>query len=245
MLEQISDLQTINSLRNYSGIERHLVAVDCIVFGYIFEKKIKLLLIKRSFNPGKGKWSLAGGFVNEEESLDEAASRILYNLTGLKNIYMQQLYTFGLVDRDPGARVISISYYALIKIQDIDNSIKKENAAHWRSISSLPVLICDHCQMFNQAVDELKHQIKIKPVGFKLLPEKFTLVQLQDLYEAIYQKNIDKRNFRKKILSMNLLQKMDEKEKETSKKGAYYYMFNSEKYNSYTQMGFYFNLDVS
>ncbi|HLN20367.1 MAG TPA: NUDIX domain-containing protein [Bacteroidales bacterium] len=233
-------------MKIYSGIERHLVAVDCIVFGYdILEKKIKLLLIKRSFNPGKGKWSLAGGFVNDTESLDEAASRILFNLTGLKNVYMQQSYTYGGINRDPGARVISISYYALIKIQDLDSVIQEKNAAHWRPISDLPDLLFDHCQMFDKALTELQQQVKIKPVGFKLLPEKFTLVHLQNLYEAIYQKNIDKRNFRKKILSMNLLQKMNEKEKATSKKGAFYYMFNSEKYTRYTQKGFYFNLDIN
>jgi 8-oxo-dGTP diphosphatase len=233
-------------MRNYSTIVSHLLAIDCIVFGYdILEKKIKLLLIKRSFNPGKGKWSLPGGFLNSNESLDEAATRILYNLTGLRDVYMKQLYTFGEIERDPGARVISITYYALIKIQDIDKQIKNRNAAHWRSIMSLPGLLFDHSQMFYKAMDELKRQVKVKPVGFKLLPDKFTLVQLQDLYESVYQRNIDKRNFRKKILSMNLLQKLDEKDKKTSKRGAYYFTFNTEKYNSYTMQGFYFNLDVN
>jgi 8-oxo-dGTP diphosphatase len=233
-------------MKIYSKIPRHLVAVDCIIFGYdIHEKEIKLLLIKRSFEPAKGKWSLAGGFVNEEESLDEAASRILLNLTGLKNVFMEQSYSYGTVNRDPGARVISTSYFSLIKIQDIDNSLKELNGAHWRPISRLPELIFDHSAMVKKALEELRNQIKVKPVGFELLPEKFTLVQLQDLYEAIYQRKIDKRNFRKKILSMNILHKSDEKEKETSKKGAFYYQFISDRYDVFRRNGFYFNLDVS
>jgi len=233
-------------MKIYSKIARHLVAVDCIVFGYdILEKEIKLLLIKRSFEPAKGKWSLIGGFVNENESLDEAASRILLNLTGMKNVFMEQSYTYGSVNRDPGARVISTSYFALIKIQDIDKKLKELNGAQWRSISSLPELIFDHSAMVAKALEELICQAKVKPVGFELLPEKFTLVQLQDLYEAIYQRLIDRRNFRKKILSMNLLQKLDEKETTTSKRGAYYYQFISERYDSFKKDGFYFNLDVN
>jgi len=230
----------------YPEIPRHLVAVDCIIFGYdVIEKAIKLLLIKRGFEPAKGKWSLAGGFVDEDESLDKAANRILYNLTGLKNVYMMQNYTYGEVNRDPGARVISTSYFALIKIQDIDTQLAAMNGAHWRSIAHLPDLIFDHKQMVDRAMEELRKQVIVKPVGFELLPEKFTLVQLQDLYEAIYQRKIDKRNFRKKILSMNLLEKLDEKEKETSKKGAWYYKFIPERYTLFTRNGFFFNLDVT
>jgi hypothetical protein len=233
-------------MKLYSEHPRHLVAVDCIVFGYdILEKKIKLLLIKRSFEPALGKWSLAGGFVKENESLDEAASRILYKLTGLMDVYMEQSYTYGEINRDPGARVISTSYCALIKIQDIDRELKELNGAHWQSLASLPHLIFDHRIMVNRTLYDLQMQIKIKPVGFELLPEKFTLVQLQDLYEAIYQRIIDKRNFRKKILSMNILEKLDEKERETSKKGAFYYKFNKEHYEIHKKLGFDFSLDVS
>lgn len=233
-------------MKIYSKIPKHLVAVDCIIFGYdILEKEIKLLLIKRSFEPAKGKWSLAGGFVNEGESLDDAACRILFNLTGLKNVYMKQSYTYGEVNRDPGARVISTSYYALIKILDIDTSLARLNGAHWRSISNLPELIFDHRIMVDRALSELQQQIRIKPVGFELLPEKFTLVQLQDLYEAICRRTVDKRNFRKKILNMNLLEKLDEKDKMNSKKGAWYYKFIPGRYDLFTRNGFYFNLDVS
>ena len=149
---------------------KHLVAVDCIIFGYdILEKEIKLLLIKRSFEPAKGKWSLAGGFVKENESLDEAASRILRKLTGLRGVYMEQSYSYGGVNRDPGARVISVAYCTLIKIQDIDRDLKEQNGAHWQSISRLPHLIFDHCQMVERSLWELQMQIKVKPVGFELL----------------------------------------------------------------------------
>jgi len=230
----------------YSKHARHLVAVDCIIFGYdIHEKEIRLLLVKRSFNPAKGKWSLAGGFVEQDESLDVAACRVLHNLTGLKNVFMKQLYSYGDIDRDPGARVISAAYWALIKIKDIDYKLSKSSGANWQSMTKLPDLIFDHQKMVERALSELRMQVKIKPVGFELLPEKFTLVQLLDLYEAIYQKNIDKRNFRKKILSMNILEKLDEKEKEPSKKGAFYFRFIRERYKKLVQNGFYFNLDVS
>jgi len=233
-------------MKLYSGHPKHLVAVDCIVFGYdILEKEIRLLLIKRSFEPARGKWSLAGGFVREKESLDEAACRILFQLTGLRDVYMEQSFTYGQIDRDPGARVISTSYSALIKIQDIDRKLKELNGAQWQSLSRLPHLIFDHRDMVERALNELQMQVKVKPVGFALLPERFTLVQLQDLYEAIYQRDIDKRNFRKKILSMNILEKLDEKERETSKKGAYYYKFNKERYVIHKKQGFDFSLDVS
>jgi 8-oxo-dGTP diphosphatase len=233
-------------MKLYSGHQRHLNAVDCIIFGYdILDKEIKLLLIKRSFEPALGKWSLAGGFIKENESLDEAAYRILHQLTGLKDVYMKQSYSYGKTDRDPGARVISTAYSALIKIQDIDKELKEINGAHWQSLARLPRLIFDHREMVDRALVELQMQIKIKPVGFELLPEKFTLVQLQDLYEAIYQREIDKRNFRKKILSMNILEKLQEKEKETSKKGAFYYKFNKEHYEKHKRNGFFFNLDVN
>jgi ADP-ribose pyrophosphatase YjhB (NUDIX family) len=233
-------------MKLYSKYKKHLVAVDSIIFGYdILEKEIKLLLIKRSFDPAKGKWSLAGGFVEPGESLDVAACRVLRNLTGLKNIFMKQLYCYGDPERDPGARVISVAYWALIKIKDIDRKVTDRNGAHWQSINQLPKLIFDHQSMVERALRELKLQIRIKPVGFELLPEKFTLVQMLDLYEAIYQRKIDKRNFRKKILSMDILEKLEEKEKQTSKKGAFYYRFIKERYKRLVKNGFYFNLDVN
>jgi ADP-ribose pyrophosphatase YjhB (NUDIX family) len=232
-------------MKQYSEHRRIVVAVDCIIFGYeVSEKKIKLLVIKRNFEPAKGRWSLAGGFVGKEESLDEAADRILRKLTGLENIYLKQFYSYGKVDRDPGERVISTAYYSLIKIQNIDNDLKKDGAC-WKPLEEYPDLIFDHPAMVERAVQELQMEAKVKPVGFELLPEKFTLVQLQDLYEAIYQRAIDKRNFRKKILSMNLLERLNEKEKVTSRKGAYFYKFNMERYFKFEKNGFYFNMDIN
>jgi 8-oxo-dGTP diphosphatase len=225
---------------------RHLIAVDCIIFGYdIPEKEIKLLLIKRNFEPSKGCWSLAGGFVEESESLDEAASRILHSLTGLDNIFLEQSYAYGETKRDPGARVVSVAWFALIGISNIGKDFAEQSGAHWRSIADLPDLIFDHSSMVSRALLDLQNQIKVKPVGFELLPEKFTLVQLQNLYEAIYRRKTDKRNFRKKIISMGILEKLNEKEKETSKKGAYYYRFNKDNYDKLELDGFYFNLDVN
>jgi 8-oxo-dGTP diphosphatase len=230
----------------YPESTRHLIAVDCIIFGYdLLEKELKLLLSKRLFEPAKGRWSLAGGFVDTNESLDEAASRILRKLTGLDSVYMKQSHAFGETDRDPGDRVISVTYYALIAIRDINKDLAVQNSVSWCPLSSLPDLIFDHPLMVQHALQDLQSLIKIKPVGFELLPEKFTLVQLQDLYEAIYQKKVDKRNFRKKILSMGILEKLEEKERETSKKGAYYYKFNEDTYRRLKQNGFYFNLDVN
>ena len=233
-------------MKIYSNNTREYIAVDCIIFGYdILEKEIKLLLFKRIVEPAKGRWSLAGGFVNADESLDNAASRILRKLTGLDSVYMKQSYAYGETDRDPGDRVISVAYFALIAIRDIDKELAEQNGVSWRSLSRLPDLIFDHPLMVKRALADLQNQVKIRPVGFELLPEKFTLVQLQDLYEAIYQRKVDKRNFRKKILSMGILEKLDEKERETSKKGAFYYKFNESTYKRLKQNGFYFNLDVN
>jgi 8-oxo-dGTP diphosphatase len=233
-------------MKLYSKYNRYLVAVDCIIFGYdIIEKELRLLLVKRSFDPAKGKWSLAGGFVKDRESLDDAASRVLRKLTGLEKIYLSQSLAYGESQRDPGARVISVAYFSLITIRDINNELSKKNGAHWRSIDRVPELIFDHREMFEKALKDLQNQMMAKPIGFELLPEKFTLVQLQDLYERIFRRKSDKRNFRKKILSMGILEKLDEKERETSKKGAYYYKFNQEKYDSLKKDGFYFNIDFN
>jgi len=230
----------------YARHPKYFTAVDCIIFGYdIAVKELKLLLIKRSFEPALGQWSLAGGFVQDGESLDDAACRVLCTLTGLSDLYMEQLYTYGETDRDPGARVISTAYFALIGIHELDPEIQNNNGAHWRSISNLPELIFDHRRMVDRALHDLVETVKVRPVGFELLPEKFTLVQLQNLYEAIYLRPIDKRNFRKKILSMDLLEKQEDKERETSKKGAWYYRFNQEKYRELARNGLFFNLAVT
>jgi len=227
----------------YQDEDRHYVALDCIIFGFD-AGELKLLLLKRKFEPAKGDWSLMGGFLKSDESLDEGARRILLQLTGLTNIYMEQLQSFGDVNRDPGERTISITFYALIKVDDNDRKLAEAHGAHWVSINNVPALIFDHNKMVEKALKTLRNKIVTKPIGFELLPEKFTLPQLQSLYEAINQEQLDKRNFRKRILETGLLDKMDEKERGSSKKGAFYYMFNKEKYRMFAELGFHFQMKV-
>lgn len=225
----------------YNQHGKFYLAVDCIIFGYDNEK-LKLLLIKRNFEPGKGQWSLMGGFLKRSESLDDAAQRILHELTGLSDVYLEQLYTYGEVDRDPGERVISVAYYALIRVDKYQEEIGEKYNAHWFDITGFPKLVFDHNEMVDKALRRLKRKTRIQPVGFELLPKKFTIPQLQKLYEAIYQRELDKRNFRKKILSLGVLNKLDEKDKESSKKGAFLYEFNQEKYIVLQDRGMHFEI---
>lgn len=227
----------------YKKHRKLLVAVDSIIFGFDEnERELKLLILKRNFEPAKGKWSLMGGFVDSEESLDDAAERIVSKLTGLTSVYKEQLYAFGDLTRDPGGRIISVAYFSLVRINDYDRKLVKEYGASWISLSELPELIFDHSEMVGKALRKLRIRARTQPIGFELLPEKFTIPQLQGLYEAIYQVPFDKRNFRKKLLSMELLEKLNEKEKETSKKGAFYYRFNSDKYEAFLEKGFNFEI---
>ncbi len=218
----------MNLYRQYSTF---YLAVDCIIFGFN-GLELKILLIKRNFEPQKGKWSLMGGFLQQDESLDGAAERILFQLTGLRDVYLEQLYTYGDMNRDSEDRVISTAYYALIKIDNSKESEVNKHQAAWFEISNFPELIFDHNQMVDKALRRLRRKSRTQPLGFELLPEKFTLPQLQHLYEAIHQKEFDKRNFRKKILSFDVLLKLDEKDKAGSKKGAYLYKFDEKKYDA-------------
>ena len=206
------------------------VAVDCIIFGFK-EGKISLLLLKRKFEPAKGRWSLMGGFVQNDESVDGAAKRVLKDLTGLDNIYMEQVGAFGETNRDPGERVISIVYYALININDYDKDLVKSYNAFWTEINELPELIFDHQDMVERARNMMKQRVSNDPIGFNLLPEFFTLTQLQSLYEAIYGETIDKRNFRKRVADMVFIEKTDMIDKSGSKRGAYLYKLNNESYH--------------
>jgi ADP-ribose pyrophosphatase YjhB (NUDIX family) len=225
----------------YAEYKKIFVAVDCIIFGWD-DSQLKLLILKRNFEPAKGQNSLIGGFVRENESLDEAARRILYELTGLSDIYLEQLNAYGEVDRDPGERTISVAYFALLKIQNLDPEHVRQHGAHWVPISKLPKLIFDHNLMVQKAIRRLRRCAKSEPTGFELLPRKFTLPQLQGLYEEIYQTQFDNRNFRKKVLFMGILKKLNEKDKSTSKKGAYYYKFDKKKYDRLFQNGFHFDI---
>ena len=206
------------------------VSVDCIIFG--FDKgSLKLLLLKRNFEPAKGSWSLMGGFVQDGESVDDAAKRVLAELTGLENVYMEQVGTFGEVDRDPGERVISVAYYALININEYDRKLVQKHNAYWVNIDEVPPLIFDHEEMVALARERMKQKAAREPIGFNLLPKLFTLSRLQSLYEAIYGEAMDKRNFRKRVADMDYIEKTDKIDKESSKRGAALYKFNANAYN--------------
>jgi ADP-ribose pyrophosphatase YjhB (NUDIX family) len=227
--------------RFYQEHDRFYVAVDCIIFGFD-DEKLKILLIRRNFEPCKGQWSLMGGFLQQNENLDESAQRILTQLTGIHDVYLEQLYTYGEVHRDPAARVLSTAFYALIKIDGNDKARLDKHHAAWFDMDNIPDLVFDHSQMVDKAMKRLKRRSKIQPIGFELLPDKFTIPQLQNLYEAIYQKELDKRNFRRKILTMDFLDRLEEKDKGSSKKGAYLYKFNEEKYNYLVSKGYHFEV---
>lgn len=224
----------------YSVHSKHFVAVDCIIFGFD-QEKINILLHKRKFEPYLGGWSLFGGFLQESENIDDAAGRILLNLAGFSGIYLEQLYTYGNIERDQ-ERVISIAYFALINTEQFQSLKGGDFDAVWIPLENLPEMILDHAQMIDKALRRLRRKAASEPIGFELLPEKFSLPRLQKLYEAIYGEDFDKRNFRKKILSMGILRKLNEKDKTSSKKGAYLFMFDKEKYDELLSVGIRFEL---
>lgn len=223
-------------ITKYKSQDRLMVAVDCIIFGFD-GKQLQALLIKRGFEPEKGKWSLMGGFVDMNESADDAAVRVLNQLTGMDNIYMEQLYCFTDVNRDPAGRVISIAYFALVNIAAYNEQMLFEHEARWFPLDQIPDLIFDHKEMVAKAKERLQQKVANHPIGFELLPEKFTLPQLQSLYEAIYEGPLDKRNFTRKMLSLDILNRLDEKNKKSSRKGAFYYVFDKMKYGKLSEIG--------
>jgi len=220
----------------YSEQPTFHVAVDCIIFGFE-QGELKLLIHKRRFEPDMGQWSLFGGFVQKNEGLDEAANRVLFELTGLDDIYMEEVQSYGAIGRDSAARVISVAYYALIPAKKYSEATSNHHGATWVSLKQLPDLIMDHNQMVKKGLRRLKRRASTQPLGFELLPREFTMPQLQALYEAIYQSSLDKRNFRKKILSMNVLIKLEEKDMSGSRKGAYLYRFDQLKYKKLVDGG--------
>ena len=221
----------LDILQQYQSQTKCLVALDSIIFGFDGDE-LKLLLVKRGIENERNTWSLMGGWVQPEESLEEASTRILFELTNLKDIYLEQLYTFGNPGRDPVERTVSVAYFALINVEDYDSKISKNFEAQWFSMQELPPLLFDHGSMVGMAIDHLRYKASQHPIGFELLPEKFTIPQLQKLYEAIFGTELDKRNFSRKLLSTNLLVKLDEKQKGFSKKGAFYYRIDEEKYKT-------------
>jgi 8-oxo-dGTP diphosphatase len=209
--------------------ERLLVAIDCIVFGYD-ENSLQILLVKRHIDPGKGQWALMGGLLKASEDLNQAAKRILLKLTGMKDVYLEELKVFSEPSRDPVERIISVTYTSLINIHNYEHQLTNEYEARWFPVSLLPSLLFDHSQMVNFAKERLKYKAALHPIGFELLPEKFTLTQLRNLYDAIFETQLDKGNFRRMILASGLLVKLREKDKSTSKKGAFFYKLDEQKY---------------
>ena len=223
----------------YPHTARILVALDCIVFGFDGED-LKLLLIKRDFEPEKGKWSLMGGFLESTEDLEVATNRILYDLTGLKDIYFEEIQTFGKVNRDPVERTISICFFALINIHSHDQDSAKAQNACWIDLKNRPELIFDHNEMVDLALERLRYKAALHPIGFELLPENFTIPQLQKLYEAIYNVEMDRRNFSRKILSTNLLIDTGAKNENSTTKKAVLYKLDQEKYQKQMNAFHYF-----
>ena len=224
----------------YTHGEKVLVAVDCIIFGY-HEGTLKLLAFKRQLEPLKGGWSLIGSFIRPSESVEEAGKRVLYEITGMDDIYMEELKSYTAVDRDPGARCISIGQFALIGL-DGQKNLEIKDGVQWHTIATMPELVFDHNQMVSDALNRLRNRAQFYPIGLELLPNKFTIPQLQKLYEEIFQKKFDSRNFRKKLLSLNMLIQLKEKDKTSSKKGAYLYEFDYFKYRKLKNKGFKFSL---
>ena len=216
-------------MTKYQKQSRFLNAVDCIVFGFDGQK-LKVLLIQRAIEPEKNNWSLVGGFIQTNESADEAAVRVLKKLTGLYGIYLEQLQTFSKPDRDPIERTISIVYFALIDTQQYEKQISDEYHPEWFPIDEIPELIFDHKKMVAMAKEKLRYKAALHPILFELLPPKFTLPLLQNLFEDVYETGFDKRNFSRKILSTELLIKQKEKDKTNSKKGAFFYKLDNKHY---------------
>ncbi|RFZ84307.1 NUDIX domain-containing protein [Mucilaginibacter terrenus] len=216
-------------MHKYSGQQRILVAVDCIIFGFD-GVKVKLLLVKRRLAPELGKWSLMGGFINPTESPEDAANRILEDYTGLKNVYMEQFKVFGDPNRDPVERTLAVAYFALIDIHQYEEQLTAEHSPEWFLLDEIPHLVFDHTEMVKGALKQLRYKAALHPILFQLLPGKFTIPQLQALYEGVYQTKFDDRNFSRKLLSTGLLVKLDEKDKLSSKKGAFYYKLDQSHY---------------
>jgi len=216
-------------MHKYSKQTRLLLAVDCIIFGFDGET-LKILLIKRAFNPEKGNWSLMGGFVQSNESIDQAANRILKQLTGLEGVYLEQLHTFGSTTRDPIERTASVAYFALIDIHKYETQLSNDYHAEWFPLKRVPKLVFDHQDMVEAAKKRIRYKAAMHPILFELLPTRFTIPQLQTLYESVFNTTIDKRNFSKRVLATGLLIKLADKDKASSKRGAYYYQLNMQNY---------------
>lgn len=221
---------------------RPALAVDCVVFG-LDDGELKILLIRRGLPPFAGRWALPGGFVRMDETVDQAARRELREETGLDRLFLEQLYTFSDVDRDPRERVVSVAYYALVKMSDhrVQAATDAKEAA-WHAVRAVPSLAFDHKKIVAVALERLRGKLRYQPLGFELLPPKFTLSQLQRLYETILTRALDKRNFRKKILGMGILVGLDEKETGVRSRPAQLFKFDRKAYDEKTRAGFNFEI---
>jgi 8-oxo-dGTP diphosphatase len=221
---------------------RGALTVDCVVFG-LDDKELKVMLIQRALAPFEGKWALPGGFVRTDETLDEAARRELEEETGLRNVFLEQLYTFGAIRRDPRERVVSVAYYALVNLRDHPvQAATDARDAGWFGVHDVPSLAFDHADILHMALDRLRGKLRYQPIGFELLPKKFTLSELQRLYELVLERDLDKRNFRKRVLVMDLLIETDEVQQDVSHRAARLYRFDERKYRRLAKAGFNFEL---
>lgn len=222
---------------------RPALSVDCVVFGLDDQHVLKVMLIRRSLEPFQGQWALPGGFVHLEESLEAAARRELQEETGLHNVFLEQLYTFGSPQRDPRDRVVSVAYYGLINLVEhpVQAATDASDAA-WFPVAEVPALAFDHAEILQTAIARLKGKVRYEPIGFELLPSKFTLTELQRLYETVLGQPLDKRNFRKKILNMGLLIELNEKQTGVAHRAAKLYQFDEKKYQHLKQKGFNFEI---
>lgn len=229
-------IKDIDGLKYHYRYWHPCVTTDCVIFGFD-GKKLNVLLIERGLEPFKGQWAFPGGFIKEDESALEGAKRELKEETGLESAYIKQFHTFSAPNRDPRERVISIAYYALVRLQDVtagDDAAK----AKWFDIDNVPSLAFDHDKILREALKELRRQIHFEPIGFELLPEKFSMKSLQQLYEAILDVRFDRRNFYNKMLHLKILDQLDETVRESQKRDAYLYKFNKESYDEMKHKGF-------
>jgi 8-oxo-dGTP diphosphatase len=218
------------------------LTVDCAVFG-LDDADLKVLLIERAGEPFAGRWALPGGFVHIDEAVDAAARRELAEEAGLRNVFLEQLYTFGRPDRDPRERVVTVAYYALVNVSEHKvRAASDARRAQWYKVSELPALAFDHDEVLEVARMRLRGKVRYQPIGFELLPRKFTLTQLQRLYETILERPLDKRNFRRKVLAMELLEATDEMEQDVAHRAARLYRFDERKYRKLVKQGFNFEL---
>lgn len=221
---------------------RPALTVDIVVFA-LDEEDLQVMLIERDLKPFEGQWALPGGFVRVDETLEEASLRELEEETGLRDIYLEQLYTFGDIRRDPRERVVTVAYYALVNLEghDVHASTDARNAA-WFSVNDLPKLAFDHEEILNVAHERLRGKVRYQPIGFELLPDRFTLRQMQHLYEVILDRELDKRNFRKKVLGMEIVKETKEIEKDVAHRAARLYRFDKRRYDKLTKQGFNFEI---